>query len=345
MTTPPRCAVCGCPGDRSGRLRPVRFADQESTANGDLASFCLADYQSALQLRELEGADAVAWLKDEFDSGGDASCRVGSRFGPFQLLRLLGRGQLARVYEAEHSITDARVAVKVVLPWHCADRSFRLRMSRNLPPIARIQLAEPHLAPIYEWGETDERCYIVMPVIDGIDLDRVLVRHRRLPPAQSVGLVSQIATALDALHSQDWMHRNVCPGNILLGRDQAVLLAGFRYLSSEAVEDAHPLQYAYAAPETLTGDAATFRSDIYALTCVLYECLTGHPPYPCDNLATVLGGHLRQPVPRPGADIPALKTFDGVIARGMAKEPKRRFATAGALALGAREAYATAGRV
>ncbi|OBI76015.1 serine/threonine-protein kinase [Mycobacterium asiaticum] len=311
--------------------------------NGDLASFCLADYESAVQLRGLAQTDALARLKDEFDHGGDASCRVGSRFGPFRLLRLLGRGQLARVYEAEHTITGAIVAVKVVLPWHCADRSFRLRMSRNLPPIARVQLAEPHLGPIYEWGETDERCYIVMPVIDGMDLGRVLVRHMRLPPAKAVGLVSQIATALDALHSQDWMHRNVSPGNIFLGRDHAVLLAGLRYLASGAVEDAHPLQYAYSAPETLSGDATTFRSDIYALTCVFYECLTGHPPYPCNSLATVLGGHLRQPVPRLGADIPALNSFDGVIARGMAKEPKRRFATAGALALAARQALATAG--
>ncbi|OBJ49093.1 hypothetical protein A9W94_03135 [Mycobacterium asiaticum] len=337
--------MCGCQGNRGRRLQPVRFADQDpaSAKSGDL-SFCLADYESALQLRELTRADAIARLRDEFRLGGDASCRVGSRFGPFRLLRLLGRGQLARVYEAERPTPGGIVAVKVVLPWHCADRSFRQRLSRNLPPAARVHLAEPHLVPIYEWGEIDGRSCIVMPVIDGIDLERVLVRHPRLSPARAVGLVSQVATALDALHLQDWMHRNVRPGNILVGRDRIVLLAGFRYLANEPLVDAHPLQHAYAAPETLTGDATTFRSDIYALTCVFYECLTGHPPYPCDSLAMVHGGHLQQPVPRPGADIPALSSFDGVVARGMAKEPKRRFATAGALALAAREALVMAGR-
>ncbi|WP_172831760.1 serine/threonine-protein kinase [Mycobacterium asiaticum] len=334
----PRCAVCGCLGNRDGSLQQVRFADRDATA-----SFCVVDYESAWQLNELTMAGALTRLKEEFDAGGDSFCRVGSQFGPYRLLRLLGRGRLARVYEAQHTVSGAKVALKVISARHSADRSFRLRLSRNVLAIARLHAADPNLVPILDWGEIDERPYVVMPVSDALDLDRLLAQHTRLTPASAVAVLSQIAAALDALSSQGGMHRNIRPDNILADRDRAILLAGLSKLTLDDPGAAHPMNYAYSAPETVTDDMVTFRADIYALTCVFYECLTGDPPYPVDSLGAVIGGHLQQPIPQPSERVGVPVGFDDVVARGMAKKPEQRYDSAGALALAARQALAAAG--
>jgi serine/threonine protein kinase len=253
------------------------------------------------------------------------------------------------VYEAEHTVKRVNVALKVISPRHSQDQSFRLRMQRNVAAVARIRNAvpEPQIVPIFDWGEINERPYVVMPVVDGIDLERSLAHDGRFSPAQAVGLLGQIASALDALHSQGWMHRNVRPNNIIVGRDLTSLLSGFQYLTVDLGGHTHPMNYAYSAPEEFTNDGTTFRTDIYALTCVFYECLTGDLPYRGDSMEAVIRGHIQQPAPRPSsnafpADIPA--SLDDVIACGMAKEPDRRYASAGALALAARQALAASGR-
>jgi serine/threonine protein kinase len=139
------------------------------------------------------------------------------------------------------------------------------------------------------------------------------------------------------------LHRNVRPGSILVG-DRAFLLYGLRHLVITAAMEPYPMDYAYSAPETFTNSEPTIRSDIYALTCVFFECLVGLPPYPGESLETVIGGHLTQPIPRPSQFYPGIPaSVDDVIARGMAKEPDHRYASAGALALAAREAMATFG--
>jgi serine/threonine protein kinase len=311
-----------------------------------LGRFCSIDLDPALQLRRIALPEAVKRLQEELDLGGDVSCRVGSQFGPYRLLRLLGRGQLARVYEAEHTVKRAIVALKVLSPPHSQDRSFRLRMQRNVEAAARgaYRLPGPFLVPIYDWGEIDERPYIEMQAVDGIDLRHLLAEPAQFPPAQALALLEQIGAALDELHSQGWMHRNVRPGNIMVGRDRAFLLCGFRHLATTEGTEPHPMDYAYSAPEIFTGSDATASTDIYALTCVFFESLVGLPPYRADSLEAVVGGHLTQPVPRPSQFYPGIPaSIDDVIARGMAKEPDHRYASARALALAARQAMATFG--
>ena len=309
-----------------------------------LGRFCSIDLDPALQLRRITLPEAVKRLKEELDLGGDVSCRVGTQFGPYRLLRLLGRGRSARVYEAEHTAKRATVALKVFSPQYSQDESFRLRLQLNLKVAARDPLTGPFLVPVYECGEIDERTYVEMQAVDGIDLRRLLADPGQFPPAQALALLGQIGSALDELHSRGWLHRNIRPSNILVGRDRAFLLYGFENLATIDAMEPYPMDFAYSPPERFGNTETTVRFDIYALTCVFFECLVGLPPYPGESLETVIGGHLTQPVPRPSQFYPGIPTsVDDVIARGMAKEPDHRYASAVALALAAREAMATFG--
>src|SRR6202048_459711 len=308
-----------------------------------LGRFCFIDRDPALQLRRITLPEAVKRLKEELELGGDVSCRVGSQFGPYRLLRLLGRGRSARVYEAEHTAKRAKIALKVFSPQHSQDRSFRLRMQRNLEVAARGPMPGPFLVPVYDCGEIDERPYLEMQAVDGTDLRRLLADPGQFPPTQALALLGQIGSALDELHSRGWSHRNVRPGNILVG-DRAFLLHGLGQLVTTAAMEPYPMDFAYSAPEVFTTPEPTVRSDIYALTCVFFECLVGRPPYPGESFETVVGGHLTQPVPRPSQFYPGIPaSVDDVIARGMAKEPDHRYASAGGLASPARAAMATFG--
>jgi serine/threonine-protein kinase len=156
--------------------------------------------------------------------------------------------------------------------------------------------------------------------------------------------VRQIASALDAAHEAGVMHRDVKPENIILTRDDFAYLVDFGIANAVTDEKLTELgtavgTYAYMAPERFTNDEVTYRADVYALACVLHECLTGGQPYPGDSVSVVITSHLMQPIPKPSEVRPGIPTaFDAVIARGMAKKPEERFVSAGDLAIAANEA-------
>jgi serine/threonine-protein kinase len=143
------------------------------------------------------------------------------------------------------------------------------------------------------------------------------------------------------------MHRDVKPENILITRDDFAYLVDFGIANAATDESLTELgtavgTYAYMAPERFTNDEVTYRADIYALACVLHECLTGTQPYPADSVSVVITAHLMQPIPQPSVVRPGIPAaFDPVVARGMAKDPNVRFATAGDLAAAARGALGT----
>ena len=143
------------------------------------------------------------------------------------------------------------------------------------------------------------------------------------------------------------MHRDVKPQNILITRDDFAYLVDFGIASATTDERLTQLGTAvgtwkYMAPERLSNDEVTYRADIYALTCVLHECLTGSPPYRADSASVLVTAHLYEPIPRPSQERPSIpKAFDQVIARGMAKKPQDRYASAGDLALAAHQALST----
>ena len=272
----------------------------------------------------------------------EQSSRVGSMFGPYHLKRLLGRGGMGEVYEAEHTVKEWTVAVKLMSDTFSNDPVFRERMKREARTAGRLQ--EPHVVPIHDYGEIDGQMYMEMRLIEGTDLDSVLKRFGPLTPARAVAIITQVASALDAAHAAGVMHRDVKPPNILVTRDDFAYLVDFGIASATTDEKLTQLGTAvgtwkYMAPERFSNDEVTYRADIYALACVLHECLTGAPPYKSDSAGTLVTAHLRDPIPQPSAARPGVpRAFDAVVARGMAKKPEDRYASAGDLAMAAHDA-------
>lgn len=273
----------------------------------------------------------------------DTSSRVGSRFGPYQLTRLLGRGGMGEVYEAEDTRKHRVVALKLISPQYSDNSEFRARMQREADTAGR--LTEPHIVPIHDYGEISGQFYVEMRLIDGVSLRTMLTQYGPLSPARAVAIVRQIAAALDAAHANGVTHRDVKPENILVtGKDFAYLVD---FGIARAVTDPGLTQsgtaigtYNYMAPERFTGNEVTYRADVYALACVLGECLVGAPPYRADSVERMVAAHLLEPAPRPSQLRPGMvpAAFDQVIASGMAKNPAERFATAGDLAEAAHRA-------
>jgi serine/threonine kinase PknH len=275
----------------------------------------------------------------------EQASRAGSMFGPYHLKRLLGRGGMGEVYEAEHTVKEWTVAVKLMSDQFSGDPVFRERMKREARTAGRLQ--EPHVVPIHDYGEIDGKMFMEMRLVEGTDLDSLLKRYGPLTPPRAVAIITQIASALDAAHAAGVMHRDVKPPNILVTRDDFAYLVDFGIASATTDEKLTQLGTAvgtwkYMAPERFTNDEVTYRADIYALACVLHECLTGAPPYRADSAGVLVRAHMNDPIPQPSAvrsGIP--KAFDSVIARGMAKNPDERYASAGDMALAAHEALST----
>jgi serine/threonine protein kinase, bacterial len=151
--------------------------------------------------------------------------RAGSRFGPYRLLRLLGRGGMGEVYEAEDTRKRRVVALKLISGQFSGDPTFRARMQREADAAGR--LTEPHVVPIHDYGEIDGQLYLDMRLIEGTDLSTMLRRTGPMSPPRAVAIVRQIAAALDAAHSAGVTHRDVKPENILVSHDDFAYLVDF----------------------------------------------------------------------------------------------------------------------
>lgn len=262
------------------------------------------------------------------------------RFGRYELTGLLGRGAMGEVYRALDTDLDRTVALKVLSAHHAADQEYCDRFRREAGIGAK--LSNPHIVPIHHYGEIDGQLYLDMQLVEGTDLATEL-RSGPLPVLEAVDVVGQVASALDAAHAKNVVHRDVKPSNVLISE------AGsdgrrFAYLCDFGVarpiaSTAPPLTQlgvmlgttAYMPPEQWEGDRAVDgRADVYSLTCLLYEALTGVRPFPYDTPAALLRAHLDLPPPRPSVvGLPV--ALDAVIARGMAKDRADRFDTSGEL--------------
>jgi serine/threonine protein kinase, bacterial len=276
-------------------------------------------------------------------SNSEPGSRVGSWFGPYRLLRLLGRGGMGEVYEAEDTRKGRVVALKLISPQFSDDPMFRARMQREAAAAGR--LTEPHVVPIHDYGEINGQLYLDMRLIDGANLATVLKRSGPLSPPRAVAVVRQIASALDAAHASGVTHRDVKPENILITGDDFAYLVDFGIVRAGADQGLTQTgmamgSYKYMAPERFTGKEVTYRSDIYALACVLGESLTGTPPFQADSIERLVAAHLMEPAPRPSqlrpGRVPA--ALDKVIAKGMAKNADERYRSAGDLANAALDA-------
>jgi serine/threonine protein kinase len=273
----------------------------------------------------------------------------GTPFGRYRLVELLGRGGMGEVWRAHDTVTDRVVAIKV-LPAHLSgDEDFQRRFRREAHAAARLDT--PHVVPIYDYGEIDGRLFVSMRLINGRDLATVLA-DGPVDPARAVRIIDQVAKALHAAHKVGLMHRDIKPSNILLDDDDFAYLIDFGI--ARVADDTRMTKtgstigtFAYIAPERLdphTEEDA--RADIYSLACVLYEALTGEPPFPGSTTAHLMFAHAHTPPPRPSTTQPGVPApFDEVIAKGMAKAPDNRYATTVELADAARDAITGPSRV
>jgi serine/threonine-protein kinase len=266
----------------------------------------------------------------------------GTPFGRYRLIEMLGRGGMGEVWRSYDTETKRTVAIKVLPPYLADDNEFVQRFRREAE--AAAQLNSPHVIPIHHYGEIDGRLYVDMRLIDGRDLG-ALLSEGPLEPARAVRIIDQIAKALHAAHKVSLIHRDIKPSNILLDDDDFAYLIDFGI--ARAADETRMTKsgntigtFAYIAPERLDPQTEEdARADIYSLACVLYEALTGEPPFPGSTAAHLIAAHLNTPPPRPSAiqsDVPPL--VDEVIATGMAKEPDRRYTTTIELANAARAA-------
>ena len=267
--------------------------------------------------------------------------RVGTTFGKYTIISLLGKGGMGEVYEAYDTDKNRTVALKILADALSNDDTFRTRFQRESHAAAVLQ--EPHVIPIHDWGEIDGRLYIDMRLVHGQTLDQMIAKGP-MEPSRAVAIIGQIGAALDAAHAEGLMHRDIKPHNII------VTQADFAYLVDFGIAEVRgdtrlttagtPIgTISYMAPERFTEAEATPAVDVYALACVLYESLTGDSPFSRDSLENMVAAHLASPPPKPSVTNPRVPaTFDAVIARGMAKDPDDRYGTAGGLVRAAQRA-------
>ncbi len=268
--------------------------------------------------------------------------RLGTQFGPYELQSLIGVGGMGEVYRAYDTVRERLVAIKVLRTDLAADPSFQERFRRESRVAARLQ--EPHVIPVHDFGDIDGVLYIDMRLVEGASLKDELRVNGALPAKRTVGLITQVAAALDAAHANGLVHRDIKPENVLLTHDDFAYLVdfGIAHGGGEASVTKTGLvigSCAYMATERWNGEAGWPSSDVYSLTCLLYECLTGRAPFEAGDLRQVMSAHMFSPPPRPSVTRRGVSpAFDAVIARGMAKNPADRYPSAGELARAAAEA-------
>ena len=244
---------------------------------------------------------------------------------------------MATVYLARDLKHDRLVAIKVLRPELAAVLGGD-RFLREIRILAK--LSHPHILQLHDSGEVDGILYYVMPFVEGESLRQRLDQEGRLPIATAIQFTAEVAAALDYAHERGIVHRDIKPENILLHTGQAVVsdfgiaravdaAAGGQVLTaltSTGVAIGTPL---YMSPEQIVGDPVDGRSDVYSLGCVLFEMLTGEPPFTGPTAQAVLARHSVDPVPalrKSRADIPVL--LEEVAFRALAKTPGERFASA-----------------
>ncbi len=267
----------------------------------------------------------------------------GTPFGRYRLVKVLGRGGMGEVWRAYDTAMNRMVALKVLPPNLADDDTYQRRFRREAHMAAGLD--EPHIVPIHDFGEIDGRLYVTMRLIDGKTVHELL-ENGPLPPQRAVGITEQIALALHAAHRVGLVHRDVKPSNILVTDEDFAYLIDFGIARAAGATKLTSTgstigTLAYMAPERLSTDTSDARADVYALTCVLHECLTGSQPFPGDSVERQIAGHLTLPPPRPSTLQPGVPAqLDQVIATGMAKNPGHRYASTRELATAARAAVA-----
>ena len=282
--------------------------------------------------REVAFSDASAYAGALATTVISGELQPGDQLAGYEIEAVLGRGGMGVVYRAFDARLGRPVALKLIAPEKAQDERFRTRFLVESQLAASLDHSS--VVPVYDAGEADGHLYIAMRYVEGTDLGTLLARDAPLDPERSLALVGQVAAALDAAHARGLVHRDVKPANILVteetGREHCYLsdfgLTRGPDPGGSQSEPAHLSgTVAYTSPEQIAGDLVTARADVYSLACVLYECLSGKPPFAGRRSMAVLVAHVQEPPP----PLPAHPALGPVLSRALAKEPSDRYATAG----------------
>ncbi len=275
-----------------------------------------------------------------------ASALIGQRIGPYVLQGLLGSGGMGAVYRGQDLRLGRAVAIKVIDVSKGNGQRFAARFQREARVLANLD--HRNILPLWDVGQVGQLLFLVTPVVEGGSLRDLRLRMGgSVPPKQAIGLAIQVADALQHAHERGIIHRDVKPGNLLLHPDGRVMLADFGI--ARAVTDRPEISAAelaigtphYIAPEQALGDQVDGRADIYSLGAVLYELLSGRPPYTGESTTRILVQILDGPPPpllqmNPSLS-PAVQT---VVMHALSSQPDERYPTAGAFAADLRKLIA-----
>ena len=257
----------------------------------------------------------------------------GDVLGGFRVDDVIGIGGMAIVYRAVQVSLGRPVALKVLSSKLTSDTVFRERFRREGMHAASLE--HPNIVPVYDSGEEDGHLYLAMRLVEGTNLAE-LIQTRGVTADQTIEILRPIASALDTAHATGLIHRDVKPQNILITAQGHPYLADFGVAKGSNTSGLTATggfvgSVNYASPEQIKGLTLTSASDVYALTAVLYQCLTGHVPYPRETDAGVMHAQLTEPPPTLPTITGADSDFHTVLARGMAKDPGARYGHAGDL--------------
>ena len=250
--------------------------------------------------------------------------------GRYELGALLASGGMGRVWRGRDTVLNRPVAIKILRSEFTDDGAFLARFRAEAQHAAALH--HPNIASVFDYGEAEDQgerlAYLVMELVDGESLAALLARRRRLDVATSLRVMRGTAAALAVAHSAGMVHRDVKPGNVLVGHDGVVKITDFGIAWSassvpltrtgQVIGTAH-----YLSPEQAQGGRATPASDVYALGTVTYECLAGRRVFEGENSVQIVVKHIREhPDPLPH-DVPA--NVRALVARAMDKDPARRY--------------------
>ena len=258
--------------------------------------------------------------------------RIGSQIGDYSVDDLLGEGGMGKVYTATGP-DGGRVALKLVKDDYARDETFRRRFYRE----ARIAqtVKHPNVVPVLDTGEVDGLPYMAQRYIEGMSLDEKLKRDGPLDAQTAVQVCTDVAAGLEALWAAGMVHRDVKPANILLDGSGRAYITDFG-LAKDTQGSLLTLpgqalgSMDYMAPEQIRGEPVTAATDIYALGCVMYECMCGRPPFAEVQGMRILWAHLQDPPPDPRTARPEMSDeFVRTLLSALEKDSAKRPQTAG----------------